>query len=68
MLRVAILFITSIVMMVFLSHNIISLFNGGGFVSMGYQEVLVLSVSLIVKVAQRYIEGIRVLDTGSKES
>ena len=67
MLRVTILFIVAIILLVFLAQNISSMIKGGGFVSMGYQEVLILSVSLLAKVAQRYVEGERVLDSNPKE-
>jgi len=50
------------VMSVFVSHNIISMIKGGGFVSIGTQEAMLIAGVLASKAAQRFGEGKRPME------
>lgn len=61
-MRVASLFVVVTVMMVFLAHNIMSMIRGGGFVSIGPNEAMLVAGVLAAKAAQRFGEKHKFVD------
>ena len=56
MMRVSIVTVIFPVMVMFVIHNIVSLFGGNGFVSMGMEEVALISAALGTKAVQSFAE------------
>lgn len=56
MMRVSIITVIFPVILMFIIHNIVSLFTGEGFISMGMEEVTLLSAALGAKAIQSYAE------------
>lgn len=56
-IRVCCILITLSVMGIFIAHNIMSILGGRGFVSLGMNEVILLSSIIGVKVVQSFSES-----------
>lgn len=56
MMRVSVVMLIFPVMAMFIIHNLISLITGQGFVSMGMEEVALISAALGTKAVQSFAE------------
>jgi len=56
MMRVASISVVGSVMLIWIIHNVISMFTGDGFVSMGAEEAMLLAGVLGAKAAQSFGE------------
>jgi hypothetical protein len=56
MMRVMSFFVSVSIILVFIAHNIISMLTGGGFVSMGSTEAMLIAGVLGAKAAQNFSE------------
>lgn len=56
-MRVCSFIVVLTVMAVFLAHNIISMANGGVFVSLGYSEMSLIALTLGAKATQSFAEA-----------
>jgi len=63
LMRVMSLFIVISIIGVFIAHNIMSMINGTGFISIGPEEAMLISGALAAKAAQRFGEGKRPIET-----
>lgn len=61
-MRVAQLGTVAVILVVFIAHNIFSMIKGQGFVSLGYQEAVLIATVMGSKAAQAWAEV-----TGSKK-
>jgi len=56
MMRVATAMVVTSIMGVFVAHNVVAMVNGGGFVSMGAEEAMLVALTLGAKAAQHFGE------------
>lgn len=63
LMRVMAMFIVISVMSVFIAHNIVAMIKGGGFISMGSEEAMLVAGALAAKAGQRYAEGKKPMST-----
>jgi hypothetical protein len=57
MMRFASFTVVSVIMSVFLAHNIVAMINGLGFVGIGFQEATLIATVLGAKAAQTFGES-----------
>lgn len=57
MMRVAAMLVVSSIMSIWVAHNVISMIFGGGFVSMGQNEMMLVALTLGAKAVQYYGES-----------
>ena len=62
MTRVTTLIVIVSIILIFIAHNVVAMFNGGGFISLGTTEAAILIGCMGLKVTQRFIEGARPLE------
>lgn len=56
MMRLATMMVVSSIMAVWVAHNVVAMITGGGFVSMGQNEMMLVALTLGAKAAQHFSE------------
>jgi len=56
MMRLATMIVVTSIMMIWVAHNVVSMITGGGFVSMGQNEMMLVALTLGAKAAQYWGE------------
>lgn len=56
MMRTLSFIVCGVILSVFVGHNVVSMIKGGGFVSLGFEEASIISLTLGAKAAQAFAE------------
>ena len=67
MMRTLSFSVCAIILSVFAAHNIVSMVQGGSFVSMGMEEASLIALTLGAKAAQAFAEPKKVIQSLSEE-
>lgn len=56
MMRALSFMVCGTILCVFVAHNVVSMVKGGGFISLGFEEASIISLTLGAKAAQAFAE------------